>query len=179
MLQHAQSTCLQVFRTHLVPHIACCNLLKTHACRHFGHIEHIISHAATCSKHLPAGLSDTSCTFLPHAASCSKHLPGGVSDTSCTSCRMLQQTQNTCLQVYWKVGMCRRSKTNLKTDGKLTPLKSVTHFLQQLHAFDHRRKKTSACGYFDHMSLTPNFFSRSGVNSKTSACRCVLTKSPQ
>ena len=136
---------------------SCCNMLKAPACRFIGHIVYLI----------------------PHAASCSKHLPGGVSDTSCTSCRMLQQTQNTCLQVYWKVGMCRRSKTNLKTDGKLTPLKSVTHFLQQLHAFDHRRKKTSACGYFDHMSLTPNFFSRSGVNSKTSACRCVLTKSPR
>ena len=163
MLQHAQNTCLQVFRTHRVHHIACCNRLKTPACRHSGHIEYFISCVATCSKHLPAGLSDSSCNLY----------------------RMLHHAQNTCLQVFrthrvphiarcnrlktpagrfiGKVDRCRRSKTILKTDGNLTPSKSVTHFLQQLHTFDHgQKKKRKSFGFSEippllaRLALTPN-----------------------
>ena len=161
MLQHAQNTCLQVFRTHLVPHIACCNLLKTPACRHFGHIEHIISHAATCSKHLPAGLSDTSCTLY----------------------RMLHHAQNTCLQVYrthrvlhiarynrlktpacrfiGKVDRCRRSKTILKTDGKFNPFKKCDSFFATVTHVRQRAKKKAEIMWVFSNSTT---FCTDGVN---------------
>ena len=60
VLQHAQTTCLQVYRTHRVPYTACCIMPKTPACRCFGHIVYLISHATTGSKHLPAGLLEKS-----------------------------------------------------------------------------------------------------------------------
>ena len=70
-LQHAQNTCLQVYRTHRVPYTACCIVLKTPACRYIGHIVHLISHAATDPKHLPAGLLES--RYVPTVKNYSKN----------------------------------------------------------------------------------------------------------
>ena len=139
MLQPAQNTCLQAFRAHRIHYIARCNMLKTPACRFIGHIVYRI----------------------PHVASCSKHLPAGISDTSCTSYRMLQQTQNTCLQVYWKVGMCRRSKTILKNDGKINPFKKCDSFFATVTHVRQRAKKKAEILWVFRNSPT---FCTDGVN---------------
>ena len=56
---YAQNVCLQVFWTHQAHYETCCNLLKTSACKCFGHTRHNMNHAVTCSKRLPAGVLDT------------------------------------------------------------------------------------------------------------------------
>ena len=61
----------------------CCNMLKTPACRYFGHIVYLISQAATCSKHVPAGISGTSKTLYRERQ------------------QALWPAQNVCRHVFW------------------------------------------------------------------------------
>ena len=121
-------------------------MLKTPACGYFGHIVYIISHVATGSKHLPAGI------------------PG----TSNTSYRALQHAQNTCLQVYrihrvLCTACCIMPKTPAcRCFGHIVYLISHATRLKTPACISHAKKKRKSFGFseipplFARMVLTPN-----------------------